>query len=211
MHDDDDDDDDDDEVSADELRLRAQQVSQQSEHSQSVDDAHPTPPLSPAPNTPSNAHTGWTAEELAMNRERLDAELRAQEATLRADVRRRAAAADQVTPEMVEDCKQLLQLFGVPYVEAPYEAEAQCAALQMAGLADGVVSDDSDVLLFGATTVFRHMFRSEKYLERYDATLIDTVCGLQRDDLIELALLLGSDYTEGVHGIGHVRATELIA
>jgi DNA excision repair protein ERCC-5 len=46
-------------------------------------------------------------------------------------------------------------MFGLPYIIAPQEAEAQCAWLDCAGLVDGVVTDDNDVFLFGAQRVYR--------------------------------------------------------
>lgn len=49
--------------------------------------------------------------------------------------------------------KHLLALFGVPYLEAPAEAEAQCAVLTELGFCEGVISDDSDSLVFGAKNV----------------------------------------------------------
>lgn len=56
---------------------------------------------------------------------------------------------------MYGDCQELLQLFGLPYIIAPSEAEAQCAWLDANGLVDGVVTDDNDVFLFGAKHVYR--------------------------------------------------------
>ena len=47
------------------------------------------------------------------------------------------------------------------------EAEAQCAVLQELGLVDGVVTDDCDAFLFGATTVYKNIFQSSKYVEAY--------------------------------------------
>lgn len=47
------------------------------------------------------------------------------------------------------------QMFGLPYIIAPQEAEAQCAWLDFNDLVDGVVTDDNDVFLFGARRVYR--------------------------------------------------------
>lgn len=65
------------------------------------------------------------------------------------------AGSEAPTSEMYGECQELLQLFGLPYIIAPMEAEAQCAWLNTAGLVDGVVTDDNDVFLFGAAHVYR--------------------------------------------------------
>ena len=57
--------------------------------------------------------------------------------------------------EMYADCQALLSMFGLPYIVAPEEAEAQCAWLDAAGLVDGVITNDNDVFLFGGCRVFR--------------------------------------------------------
>ena len=69
--------------------------------------------------------------------------------------RAQAGIADSVTGDMFGDCQELLQLFGLPYIIAPMEAEAQCAWLDSNGLVDGVVTDDNDVFLFGGEHVYR--------------------------------------------------------
>lgn len=46
-------------------------------------------------------------------------------------------------------------MFGIPYIIAPMEAEAQCAWLDANGLVDGVITDDNDVFLFGGLNVYR--------------------------------------------------------
>ncbi|PKA51516.1 Flap endonuclease 1 [Apostasia shenzhenica] len=66
----------------------------------------------------------------------------------------------KVTRQHNEDCKQLLQLMGVAVVEAPSEAEAQCAALCKSGKAYAVASEDMDSLAFGAPRFLRYLMGS---------------------------------------------------
>ncbi|KAJ3373915.1 DNA repair protein rad2 [Allomyces arbusculus] len=141
----------------------------------------------------------------------VQADLAEKERTLTARIRQEKRDADAVTSEMVAETQTLLQLFGVPYVTAPFEAEAQCAWLSKEGLVDGVVTDDSDVFLFGAQVVFKNMFNSAKYVERYTATDLAEALQLDQRALIQLAHLLGSDYTSGISGIGAVAAMEILA
>ncbi|CAD8184137.1 unnamed protein product [Paramecium octaurelia] len=109
-----------------------------------------------------------------------------------------------------EDIRQLLALFGIPWILAPGEAEAQCAYLQQNGLVDCVITEDSDVFLFGATKVLKGFFESKNSLVYYDAQYIKEDLGLNRDQLIYLALFLGSDYTLGIKGVGIVNAMEIV-
>jgi len=90
------------------------------------------------------------------------------------------------------------------------EAEAQCAALVELGLCEGVITDDSDVFLFGGLRVFKNMFNQSKTVECFLANDLQRELSLDRDKLIRLAYLLGSDYVEGVPGVGPVVAMELL-
>ncbi|PSR76108.1 hypothetical protein BD289DRAFT_349991, partial [Coniella lustricola] len=119
--------------------------------------------------------------------------------------------ADEVTQIMVTECQALLRLFGIPYITAPMEAEAQCAELVHLQLVDGIVTDDSDTFLFGGTRVYKNMFNSNKLVECYLAADLDKELSLSREQLISLAHLLGSDYTEGIPGIGPVTAIEILS
>lgn len=112
--------------------------------------------------------------------------------------------------ELNSQVQYLLDLFGVPYVCSPSEADAQCAYLNYSGLVDAVVSDDVDVFLFGAQTVYRYLFSMNSIMEEYTSEGIQSRTGLTREDLQKLALFLGSDYTIGVHGVGRVHALEII-
>ncbi|RKP01466.1 hypothetical protein CXG81DRAFT_2890, partial [Caulochytrium protostelioides] len=104
----------------------------------------------------------------------------------------------------------LLALFGIPYIRARSEAESQCAWLFSQGLVDGIVTDDSDVFLFGGTEVYRNMFSQTRYVECYRRGDVESQMKLTRERLIHLAYLLGSDYTDGLPGVGAVTAMEII-
>lgn len=119
--------------------------------------------------------------------------------------------ADEVTHIMVTECQQLLKLFGLPYVTAPMEAEAQCAELVNLGLVDGIVTDDSDIFLFGGTRVYKNMFNQAKFVECYLSSDLEKEYSLDRQKLIRIAHLLGSDYTEGLPNVGPVTALEILS
>jgi DNA excision repair protein ERCC-5 len=136
-----------------------------------------------------------------------DEELR----SLRAQQKKDRRDADEVTQTMITECQHLLTLFGLPYITAPMEAEAQCAELVHLGLVDGIVTDDSDTFLFGGTRVYKNMFNAAKFVECYLATDFQSEFSLTREKMISIAQLLGSDYTTGIPGIGPVTALELLA
>lgn len=119
--------------------------------------------------------------------------------------------ADEVSQIMVTECQQLLKFFGLPYITAPMEAEAQCAELVSLGLVDGIVTDDSDVFLFGGTRVYKNMFNQAKFVECYLASDLEKEYSLTRSKLVSIAHLLGSDYTEGLPSVGPVTALEILS
>ena len=104
----------------------------------------------------------------------------------------------------------LLEALGVPFLHAPAEAEAQCAFLCAQRLVDAVCSDDSDVLVFGAREVYRRMFAEDQMVECYSQQRLKQHLGLRHEQLVALAMLLGCDYTLGVHGVGIVNALEVV-
>jgi DNA excision repair protein ERCC-5 len=129
---------------------------------------------------------------------------------LRAQQKKDRRDADEVSQVMVSECQQLLRFFGLPYITAPMEAEAQCAELVSLGLVDGIVTDDSDIFLFGGTRVYKNMFNQSKFVECYLANDLEKEYALDRRKLIRFAHLLGSDYTEGIPGVGPVTALEIV-
>ncbi|KAK5064531.1 hypothetical protein LTR84_000364 [Exophiala bonariae] len=129
---------------------------------------------------------------------------------LRSQQKKDRRDADEVTQVMVQECQALLRHFGLPYITAPMEAEAQCAELVHLGLVDGIVTDDSDIFLFGGTRIYKNMFNAAKFVECYIATELEKEFLLDRRRLIRFAHLLGSDYTEGIPGVGPVTALEIL-
>ncbi|KAJ7593265.1 hypothetical protein C8J56DRAFT_778967 [Mycena floridula] len=118
--------------------------------------------------------------------------------------------SEDISHQSISQIMMMLRLFGIPYITAPMEAEAQCAELVSLGLVDGIITDDSDVFLFGGERVFKNMFNQSKSVECFLQQDLSRELGLDRDTLIRLAYLLGSDYVDGVPGVGPVVAMELL-
>ncbi|KAI9491857.1 PIN domain-like protein [Zychaea mexicana] len=119
----------------------------------------------------------------------------------------------RVTQEHNDECKRLLKLMGIPYVEAPCEAEAQCAELAKEGLVYAAASEDMDTLTFGAPTLLRHLTFSEQRKMPIDEIHLDkTLEGLDMDtkQFTDLCILLGCDYVDSIKGVGPSRAFSLI-
>lgn len=166
---------------------------------------------------PSETHPVLTAEEQAV-KDLKDAATMAEESrklqgeikVLQDQHRKHQRNADDLTETMVAETQILLRLFGIPYIVAPMEAEAQCADLQIRGVVEGILTEDSDVFLFGGLRVFKNMFKEERFVECYLMSDIERDLGVTRDRLVALAYLLGSDYTSGIKGIGLVTAMEIL-
>ncbi|XP_042661831.1 DNA excision repair protein ERCC-5 isoform X1 [Tyto alba] len=142
--------------------------------------------------------------------EELENDLSAEQNMLQAQKQQQERVAASVTGQMFLESQELLRLFGIPYVEAPMEAEAQCALLDLTDQTSGTITDDSDVWLFGARHVYKNFFSQNKYVEYYQYVDFQNQLGLDRSKLINLAYLLGSDYTEGIPNVGFVTAMEIL-
>ncbi|CAL1285465.1 unnamed protein product [Larinioides sclopetarius] len=129
------------------------------------------------------------------------------------DVNKFSRRLVKVTKQHNDECKELLKLMGVPYVEAPCEAEAQCAALVKAGKVYATATEDMDGLTFGSTVLLRHMTFSEARkmpIKEFHLNRVLDELGLNQDEFIDLCILLGCDYCESIKGIGPKKAYEYI-
>ena len=119
----------------------------------------------------------------------------------------------RVSRQQTEECKKLVRLMGLPLVEAPQEAEAQCAALVLHGQAWAVGTEDMDALTFNAPRVLRHLSYSPAAglmggIIEYDMKEILDALNFSREQFVDLCILLGCDYTGKIPGVGPVRALE---
>ncbi|XP_054726219.1 flap endonuclease GEN-like [Anastrepha obliqua] len=113
-------------------------------------------------------------------------------------------------PPCSQECRNLLQSMGVQYVYAPGEAEAYCALLNKKGLVDGVMTEDSDCIVYGALRVYRKFKLSTRAVEIYDMEEIKKKMDFGQNKAIVMALLSGCDYgSKGIPGIGPMTVLNL--
>ncbi len=119
----------------------------------------------------------------------------------------------KVTRQHNEECKRLLRLMGVPVVDAPSEAEAQCAELVKGGLAYAAATEDMDVLTFGVPRVVRNLMAPAsqgKDPTEYDLAVALRDLGLTHAQFVDMCILCGCDYAGTLKGVGPHRALALI-
>jgi flap endonuclease-1 len=137
--------------------------------------------------------------------------------------RKFAQATTSMKTYMKEDAKRLLDLMGLPWLQAPSEGEAQAAHMTRRGDADYCGSQDYDSLLFGAPTLLRNITVSGKRKLPGKNVYIDVVpevftldkvlreCGITYEQLIDVGILIGTDFNpDGIKGLGPKTALKLI-
>lgn len=139
------------------------------------------------------------------------------------NMKKYAARTAILTKEMLEDAKRLIKAMGMPVIEAPSEGEAQAAHIVKRGDAYAVASQDADALLSGAPRTIRNLSISgkRKLPNRYGYKQVNPEIimlkdnleklGLDQEQLIMLAILVGTDYNYGgVKGIGPKKGITLV-
>lgn len=119
----------------------------------------------------------------------------------------------RVTRQQNEEVKELLKLMGIPFVEAPCEAEAQCAELSKAGKVYGAASEDMDTLCYSPAHFLRNVTAAEARklkIEEYNINKVLEGFEMDINTFVDLCILLGCDYCETIKGIGPVTALKLI-
>ena len=128
------------------------------------------------------------------------------------DARKFAIRTSRMSPYILESSKKLLDYMGIPYVQAEGEGEAQGAYMVEQGDAWAVASQDYDCLLFGAPRIVRNLTLSGglSNLEYLELEKVLNEIDLTREQLIDVALMVGTDFNEGIHGIGAKTGLKLI-
>jgi len=118
-----------------------------------------------------------------------------------------------VTRQQTEEVKFLLKLMGLPVIEAPCEAEAQCAELVKKGVVYASSTEDMDSLTFGTPIVLRKMTMPKSSKEKVVEIVVSRVLSgldLTYDEFVDFCILCGCDYTESIKGIGPKTALKLV-
>ncbi len=115
-----------------------------------------------------------------------------------------------VTKKQLNECSQLIQLMGIPVVNAPQEADSQCAQLAKDGLVYGVSTEDMDILTFGSPRIIRNLSSKKKDIIQIDLGDILKKLNLTYFQFIDLCILLGCDYCNTIPGIGMKKAYQII-
>jgi len=155
---------------------------------------------------------------------KVEAQRKLEEARARGEKELKTYAQQTVrlTPEILEESKRLLDMMGIPVVQAPSEGEAEASRMVNEGMAYAVGSQDYDSVLFGATRLVRNLTLSgrrklpskgvwiEIEPEMIDAAESLKALGIDRRRLIWAAIMIGTDYFEGVKGIGPKKGLAIV-
>lgn len=139
------------------------------------------------------------------------------------DMKKYAARTSRLTPEMVKEAKDLVSALGLPVIQAPSEGEAQAAYIVEKGEVYAAVSQDYDSLLFGVPKLIQNLTLTDRKklpgklaYSIVRPQLLDLIenlnnLGIDRDQLIVLGILVGTDFNiGGIPGIGPKKALNLL-
>ncbi len=131
-----------------------------------------------------------------------------------------AQVATTLKDYMVPDSKKVLDLMGLPWIQAPSEGEAQAAYMNKKGIADYCASQDYDSLLFGAPKLLRNVTisgrrrRGKAFIEVLPEIIeLRKTLGeyeLTYEQLIDVGILIGTDFNDSTKGLGPKTALKLI-
>ena len=134
----------------------------------------------------------------------------------------KAQQTSKMTPEIKETSRALLSYLGIPVVYAPSDGEAQAAYMCRKGDVWASASQDFDSILFGAPVLVRNMTvtgrRKIPGRDQYKDVRIELIgcdgflseLGITREQLVDVCILMGTDFNPGLDGIGPKKGLKLI-
>jgi flap endonuclease-1 len=162
---------------------------------------------------PPKLKSGELAKRFQRKQEATESLEEAKETGTAEDVEKYSRRTVRVTREHNAECQELLKLMGVPYIIAPTEAEAQCAALARAGKVYAAASEDMDTLTFRTPVLLRHLTFSEARKEPIQEINLAAVLeglGMEYEQFVDLCILLGCDYLDPIPKVGPTTALKMI-
>ncbi|MBT3642793.1 flap endonuclease-1 [archaeon] len=128
----------------------------------------------------------------------------------------------KITEEIIQESKDLLSAMGVPWIQAESEGEAEASVLARNNMVWAAASQDYDALLYGTPILIRNLTLARRRkngagiyidigIEKIEFSQVLNSLGIDRDQLICLAILVGTDYNPGgVKGLGQKKSLEIV-
>ncbi len=170
--------------------------------------------------TPSELKLDTIEERRKIKEEYKEKMIKAREAEDFREAKKYAQLTSKLDKNMIEESKKLVNYFGTPIIEASSEGEAQSAYLVQLGDAWACASQDYDTLLFGGERLIRNFAVSRTVKVRDTSKTLDIEyislekflenLKITREQLVEMGILIGTDFFPGVKGIGQHTALDLI-
>ena len=110
-----------------------------------------------------------------------------------------------ISKKQLDECRELLDLMGIPYVNAPEEADSQCAWLAEQNLVDAVLTEDMDILTFGSPKIVRNLTSQKKKPLEINLNKIKDKFGWTQNNFIEICVLFGCDYSDHITDISFLK------
>jgi exonuclease 1 len=115
-----------------------------------------------------------------------------------------------VSREMVYEIARMLETENIEYIIAPYESDAQLCYLQKIGYVHAILTEDSDLIPYGANRVLYKFDGS--FVNEFNQECLERAKGkLFRDRILDISILSGCDYLESIPGVGIVTAHRLLS
>lgn len=120
-----------------------------------------------------------------------------------------------ITPEMAKCVIDYCKNNRIKYIVAPFEADPQMVYLEQKGMIQGIISEDSDLLIFGCRRLITKLNEYGECIEicRDDFDHLPSKFPLGQltyNDMRTMVCLSGCDYTFGIPKIGLLTAMKLI-